>query len=40
MEAMLDRIERRHGSITGYLTDIGLAVSDIEALRDRLLASG
>lgn len=38
MEAMLDHIERRHGSITGYLTDIGLSVSDIEALRDRLLA--
>ncbi|WP_323039308.1 tyrosine-protein phosphatase [Gemmobacter sp.] len=38
MEAMLDHIERRHGSISGYLADIGLTVSDIEALRDRLLA--
>lgn len=37
MEAMLDHIEKRHGSIAGYLTDIGLEVADIEALRDRLL---
>ncbi len=37
MEAMLDHIERRHGSITGYLTEIGLEVAHIEALRDRLL---
>lgn len=37
MEAMLDHIERRHGSIAGYLADIGLEVGDIEALRDRLL---
>lgn len=38
MAAMLDHIERRHGSIAGYLKDIGLAAGDISSLRDRLLA--
>lgn len=38
MGATLDHIDRRHGSIPGYLKDIGLSQGDIDALRDRLLA--
>jgi protein-tyrosine phosphatase len=37
MAAMLDRLDQRHGSVTGYLRDIGLPAGDLSALRDRLL---
>ena len=36
MTATLDRIEARHGSIPGYLRDIGLDRADLHGLRDRL----
>ena len=38
MAATLDQIDKRHGSIPNYLSDIGLGAGDISALRDRLLA--
>lgn len=38
MAATLDHIDRRHGSITGYLKDIGLAEGDLSVVRDRLLS--
>lgn len=38
MAATLDHIAARHGSIPGYLRDIGLDAAGIDALRDRLLA--
>lgn len=39
MEATLDHILTRHGSIKGYLSDIGLKLGEINALKDRLLAA-
>lgn len=39
MQATLDQVTRRHGSISGYLRDIGLGAGDISALRDRLLSA-
>lgn len=39
MEATLDHILARHGSIKGYLGDIGLTAGEINALKDRLLAA-
>lgn len=38
MSATLDHLEARHGSVPGYLRDIGLDPAEVEALRDRLLA--
>jgi protein-tyrosine phosphatase len=37
MAATLEHIDRRHGSMPGYLADIGLSRGDVSALRDRLL---
>ena len=36
MEATLDRLARRHGSVEGYLADIGLSPAELGRLRDRL----
>jgi hypothetical protein len=36
MAAVLDRLERRHGSVEAYLLDAGLAPEAVEALRARL----
>jgi protein-tyrosine phosphatase len=38
MAATLERIDRRHGSVSNYLADIGVRAGDVSALRDRLLA--
>ena len=38
MATTLEQIDRRHGSVSAYLTDIGLELGDLSALRDRLLA--
>ncbi len=38
MATTLDLIDRRHGSVRGYLKDIGLPAGDLSNLRDRLLA--
>ncbi len=40
MEAALDHLARRHGSIEGYLRDIGLDPAELDALRERLLSGG
>lgn len=37
MAATLDHIDREHGSIPGYLQDIGVSKGQISVLRDRLL---
>lgn len=37
MEAVLNRLEARHGSVERYLLDAGVSSADIAALRDRLL---
>lgn len=34
----LDQIDQRHGSVAGYLKDIGLPEGDLSNLRDRLLS--
>lgn len=39
MAATLDHIDRTHGSIPGYLKDVGLEAGQISALRDRLLGA-
>lgn len=39
MATALGEIDRRHGSVSNYLTDIGLETGDISALRDRLLGA-
>ncbi|UYV36791.1 tyrosine-protein phosphatase [Rhodobacteraceae bacterium D3-12] len=38
MATTLDQVTHRHGSMSNYLKDIGLAAGDISALRDRLLS--
>ncbi|MEW9920267.1 tyrosine-protein phosphatase [Marimonas sp. MJW-29] len=37
MATTLEQIDRRHGSVSNYLKDIGLPAGDLSNLRDRLL---
>ena len=37
MATTLEQIDQRHGSVSGYLKDIGLPAGDLSNLRDRLL---
>lgn len=37
MATTLEQVDQRHGSVSGYLKDIGLTAGDLSNLRDRLL---
>ena len=38
MQAFLDTLRERHGSIAGYLSDAGLEPAVLDQLRSRLLS--